>query len=294
MSGAAISDFLEKKVVCPKIITKVFRHPRHLELLCRTVEETTAILADLKEHQVLSEDLTFQIKSPPLFRVILFVGVPEGTELKYILKTIDEIYYFDPEDVTFLRTTPSRLNKGKDWHFMMHENLARAIIKDGGIPLGFTTCKLRPSTSVQRCRKCQSYGHIEKYCRNPEACENCGGPHNATTCTTRPNCLNCNRSNRLYHAEYSTNHKASASHCPTFRFEYGRERSRLDEIFELGRRNPFPEEALDDFQRGPGILGDHPPPFWGTLPGEPHVLDPPPHAWHQQVARQWQNPGRRF
>lgn len=146
MSEDAIQKFIEsKKLVCPSIITNTTFHPRHMEMRCRTEEETKVLLNDLSSNIDLTNDLSFEIKRPPLFKTILF-SVPEGTTTEKIIGTLNELYNFEEEDVTFLKATPSKREGYKDWHFLMLDSLARDIISEGGIPLGLSV-QARPQYS---------------------------------------------------------------------------------------------------------------------------------------------------
>lgn len=128
MSGGAIRKFIEnKKLVCPSIITNSSFHPRHMEMQCRTEEETKVLLNDLSTNRDLTSDLSFEVKRPPFFKTIPF-AVPEGTTTEKILGTLNELYDFEEEDITFLRATPSKTEGYKDWHFLMLDSLARDII----------------------------------------------------------------------------------------------------------------------------------------------------------------------
>lgn len=296
MSGLAIRNLLEKqRINCPAVILDIEIFPKHMELFCRTIEETQVVLSDLKSHTRISEELFFSIKSLPYYRTILF-GVPDGTTFEYIKSTLDGIYNYNPKEISFTKAVPSKRPSSKDWHLILSKNLAMAIILDGGIPLGYNRCRLRPHTSVQRCRKCQRYGHIAKYCYNEMACDNCGELHHSETCNNPTSCLNCKRANHLFNANYRTNHKASASNCQTYKFEYDRERARLDEIFQLCPRIP---QATPPNHSGPGLLGEHPPAHRGYFPypefsSPPHFLPP---YFQEEIYSQQQNSGlqgRRF
>lgn len=140
---------MSQNIPCPTVITDIQQERHNLELLSRTAEEKDAIIADLRSHKRLEETLTFATKTLPLQNSILF-GVPVGTTFHYILDSLDCIYEFELEDVTFLKAVPYRSQECRNWFLLLPLPLAAAIINDGGIPLGLKMYRLRPFTEVQR------------------------------------------------------------------------------------------------------------------------------------------------
>ena len=62
-----------------------------------------------------------------------------------------------------------------------------------------------------RCRKCQRYGHLQKWCRGKKICVKCGSEeenHNEKECTKQVQCTNC-----------KGNHQADANECPVYQRE---------------------------------------------------------------------------
>ena len=77
------------------------------------------------------------------------------------------------------------------------------------VQIGWTSCQVRQYIPrPRRCYKCQRYGHGATNCRSLDAtCVNCGLPAHGE-CHEGPRCANC-----------GGEHPASATDCPTYRYE---------------------------------------------------------------------------
>lgn len=66
-----------------------------------------------------------------------------------------------------------------------------------------------------KCRDCQRFGHLSKFCKNSKACYNCGcSPHtddNNPICNNPKMCVNCKESNFM-----DVNHSSYDKKCPIF------------------------------------------------------------------------------
>src|SRR5215471_9565990 len=86
-----------------------------------------------------------------------------------------------------------------------------------------------------RCRKCQKYGHSEKFCRSEAKCEKCGMQHeNYEHCSREVKCCNC-----------SGIHPASSNTCPKWKEE--KEICRIKHTMNLS----FPEARKTYQTRNP-------------------------------------------
>ena len=91
------------------------------------------------------------------------------------------------------------------------------VLRDGfkqyedKLMLGLTSCKVYDQYHVQRCYKCQNFGHYGRDCTSPdEYCVKCGKNHATNDCSaTIKKCINCVRS------EYDIyDHFTFDSKCP--------------------------------------------------------------------------------
>ena len=95
---------------------------------------------------------------------------------------------------------------------------------DKGVILG--NVKIYPEESYSRkartfrCYNCQKFGHIQTFCKNNPACDNCSGKHPTRECTT-PEALKC--------ANCELKHKSSSPDCPKFK---SIQESRANSLYE--------------------------------------------------------------
>ena len=88
--------------------------------------------------------------------------------------------------------------------------------------VGFERCRVRPFIpNPRRCYKCQRFGHISKFCKQSEACAQCGSNEHShtreTPCMEEPWCVNC-----------KGQHAAFDRRCPRLKVE--KEAQRLKTI----------------------------------------------------------------
>lgn len=79
--------------------------------------------------------------------------------------------------------------------------------------IGWQSCRVKDYNPVVRCYKCQTYGHVGKYCRNKQVCPHCTGEHDLKNCKRKdqsPRCANCRAANREYH------HDLTSTKCPEY------------------------------------------------------------------------------
>lgn len=277
LTGSAILDLLvSKRVACPVSAQSVRSFARHIELTCKSKEDALTLEGELNANPAVSSSLIASLKSPPTYKTIL-MGVPEDITADYIKQKLATCCNFQEDDYRWIKNRPSKRTGYKDWFLAMSEELARAVLEQGGLFLGYRFCRIRPYTEVQRCRRCHCYGHVAKYCVNPPACDNCGEAHTGSSpCDAPPSCKNCKRANRLFRCDFATEHLASSSSCPTYHYEFNRARERLDMFF--GLRPPFrdgPPPPHDDYG---------PPPFGAQ--------GPPPAPSYQHGTYMGRHPGR--
>lgn len=66
---------------------------------------------------------------------------------------------------------------------------------------------------IQRCFKCQTFGHLSNFCQNDQKCSKCAGNHNFRDCTSENlHCVNC-----MEDADLDAEHAADSFDCPSFK-----------------------------------------------------------------------------
>lgn len=91
------------------------------------------------------------------------------------------------------------------------KDLAEKLIKMGRIRIGWVNCRVRKWVRLERCFRCQQYGHRTNDCKGADrkgVCRKCGSnSHIEKECTEKPFCLTCN----------SEGHSNNQSKCPAYR-----------------------------------------------------------------------------
>lgn len=92
-----------------------------------------------------------------------------------------------------------------------------ALLKQDRVYIGWLSLKVRDYLTVSRCYKCQSFGHVSKYCKaTNDVCGHCGCEgHTFNNCPKKnesPVCINCKRATK------PCNHSTRSPECPAYKF----------------------------------------------------------------------------
>lgn len=83
------------------------------------------------------------------------------------------------------------------------------LMQVGKIRIGWDYCKIFEELNLNRCFKCNGYGHNSKKCRNQLSCAICADSHESNGCKcTNKVCVNCKRYNDKYGIKYNIDHAA--------------------------------------------------------------------------------------
>lgn len=281
-SGHSIKqDLLQKRLsYSSAVVQHITAKKSHLEIVCRTAEESMALSKDLQQDPSVSTHFNVINKRTPQQKIIL-VNVPINASQEFIKDCISTLLRVHTKDVQILKSSPAKTDNAINWIVFLPIPHAKSLVLQGDIYIGLARCLARPFTSVLRCRRCQAFGHTTKACKFEEKCDNCGNPHVDSDCNNAPHCINCNSHNNKHGTVFATNHKASENICPTFKLYYCNERQRLDAAFPSSKKS-FPDESASQPQstwnlplsRPPPLLWDFSVPHQGFLP-----LHPWPPVW---------------
>ena len=105
--------------------------------------------------------------------------------------------------------------------------IRETLLKQDRVYIGWSSLRVRDFISVSRCYKCQSYGHVSKYCRAAnETCGHCGGEGHAFKCCPKvndaPTCINCKRASR------PCEHSSRSPECPAYKIALSNHLSKFD------------------------------------------------------------------
>lgn len=112
--------------------------------------------------------------------------------------------------------TGDRTRSTVNWVVEVSPEVRDIFIKGGRVFIGWHACYVRDFTTVSRCYKCQSFGHVSKYCRaQVETCGHCGvDGHCFSTCPNtnkQPTCVNCKRAKKPHE------HSSRSKQCPAYK-----------------------------------------------------------------------------
>jgi hypothetical protein len=101
------------------------------------------------------------------------------------------------------------------WVVECSPDVRKELINKYRLFIDWHSCRVKDYVSVARCYRCQSLGHVGKYCKHEDVtCAHCAVVgHEAKNCpnkTKDPTCSNCLRSKK------DAKHKVSDSVCPTY------------------------------------------------------------------------------
>lgn len=98
-----------------------------------------------------------------------------------------------------------------NWVIECSANVRNIIRIRDRLYIGWQSCRVKDFNPLVRCFKCQSYGHISKFCKNNSVCPHCSEEHELSICPNKdkaPTCPNCHR------VKKESNHALGSSGCP--------------------------------------------------------------------------------
>lgn len=133
---------------------------------------------------------------------------------------------FQAEHKWRFRTGPKRTDQ-VNWVLEVTGRLHKIMMRQGRIYLNWTSSRVVTYSAVQRCYKCQKYGHVAQYCKAPhDICSHCAQEgHRRDVCPSKdqpPCCVNCKASKR------PDGHSAGDVGCFTYTLEKTRAANSFD------------------------------------------------------------------
>lgn len=100
----------------------------------------------------------------------------------------------------------------ENWLIETKPTLAKLILKTGKVNLNLTRHFVEEVVGVAQCFKCCGFNHVKKFCdQTTETCHKCGGNHEARSCNSSLDCVNCKRM-RISDRKHSARDKQ----CPCY------------------------------------------------------------------------------
>lgn len=231
-TGNNIAANLQKIYVPNGLVEYTTPRRKCVEITCTTTDNKETLKRLLQQEREFNRAHTILDLPIKLHRLIL-PRVSDVYDADYIKSSFLQTFEIPMEEVELLHSYQNKRG-GKNWLLRATYDLARFLVDSDGLYIGPNYVHIRPYTSIQRCRKCQELGHLEKQCRNPQKCDKCGQTHAPDVICPGPTCcINCKQHNESHDTRYSTNHCASATDCKTYKVHFNQERDRINELFGL-------------------------------------------------------------
>lgn len=290
LTGDAVLEKLKQInfAIPRKAFENVLPKRNFVELCCQSKEDREALKQDFSGNPSMNNfDILDKLERK---QKIIIIGAPPDLDEEFIKSTLQSILELKDDDILAMRQLRSRTDK-QNWTALLPFRAATNLINQGGFCLGLHRVLVRPHTTVQRCTRCQAYGHSKGSCVKEESCANCAQNHVDPQCKEAPKCINCHRDNKYKQKSewIATNHPAYSSTCPAYRKLYAKERQRLDSIFPPTKRETKAEPPRQQRNQisnksnfPPGHPQQTPPPFFGLFPPQ-GFFGPPPGYFHQQA-----------
>lgn len=148
--------------------------------------------------------------------------VPRETEESEILSSIrkQNLDGMTPakvaEEICLAFKTGPKTGETVNWVIEATPEMRETLLKKGKLYIGWRSCRVADFAEATRCFKCQSFGHIAKYCRKEkEVCGHCAEEgHTFANCTkknTTAICTNCKSKGKPF------DHESKDKKCPMYR-----------------------------------------------------------------------------
>lgn len=169
--------------------------------------------------QAISEHEEFECKEAkknhPYLRVL---NVPSEVKTEEILSAICA-----ESDKTNCRVAFQNRVKGTDSRHVAIQLSPRywhQLTQKGYLSVSWHRLKIISFVPVQRCYKCQSFGHNSTKCNHTKTiCPWCSGLHQLKDCVSTSEtgkCINCVRNNSAYKTSFDTKHPTNSTQCKVF------------------------------------------------------------------------------
>ena len=137
--------------------------------------------------------------------------------IEYVIKVNSDI--FDPNAVCkLLKFFPTKKKANIFQAVLQVDKLSyERLINCGGLFVGYDYCYAFDAVELNRCYKCNSFGHSSRYCNQPVCCPRCSEKHYVKECkAVNVKCSNCVNASKNEDLEIDCGHAAWDSHCPTY------------------------------------------------------------------------------
>lgn len=185
-------------IIIPKpnrIIVKM-KTPESLEGLKKAIDKETGLnsLANIRVGKTRKK------------RLILFGAPDDITDMEF-KREIESIEEIKSHEIDVVKNVPNR--NGSKNYIIDVDNFTKSVLLDKQrVIINYNRVRIQKYISINRCYKCQQFGHVANNCRNPVRCGGCGEVHDTRNCkeSDKECCINCK----------GERHRSDSKTCPAF------------------------------------------------------------------------------
>lgn len=101
-----------------------------------------------------------------------------------------------------------------NWVIDVDEASRKILLNRKSVCIEFERYRIVDYVQINRCYKCQAFGHMSFSCKGVQHCSKCAGDHRVDACTSDfEKCYNCLEAGHTDTAE----HRADSPGCPVYR-----------------------------------------------------------------------------
>lgn len=167
--------------------------------------------AEALRQSILKSNEGTQVQIKNSGTTIHIMGIDGDIDMNKLEETIQK--YAGDAGTNDIKITSLRPNQwgGQNATVVLQSELAKQMVKQGFIKIGWTPCRVRARIDIARCYRCLQFGHHSSECKgedNSNLCLNCGKEgHKARECRNISYCLTCKKEG----------HRAEQLKCPHYK-----------------------------------------------------------------------------
>ncbi|KAG8156066.1 hypothetical protein JTE90_007574 [Oedothorax gibbosus] len=199
----------------PKFSDIIMSRPNRLILKMKDHENLKQFREQLESNNKINKLAQTKISENKKQRLIFF-GVPDDYDEKKfrdLIMGLEEVQVKDCEIVKSFgnsRKTSNLLNFIAD----IDTNAATYLLKATKLIVDYCRIRINKYINIQRCFRCQRFGHTAYKCSYKHACAGCGDNHDTRQCTSKEVlCINCEDGG----GNCKSDHRADSKDCPSYK-----------------------------------------------------------------------------
>lgn len=184
------------------------------------------IYKTLTEDEGIRDKAKMKLMGKKKTRIIMF-GVPGDLTPEEVKQDLLNREGIEDGEIDFVRSTDG-LRGNKNMVLDVDATTKAVLLMNGTICIEYTRVRVALYKRINRCFKCQAYGHVAVGCTKQTRCAGCGEDHDTRNCESATiRCVNCN----------SEAHRADSPQCSAFQ-EYKKK------IFSNTRPKEAPQHLI--------------------------------------------------